>query len=324
MSSNQRSAKQAIRYEESTLAALRARLPDYLEAAGVNLRRNGTRLIGRCPVHEDRSPSFAVFGTHHETCGCHPCGFTGDVFATSKWLGRSSTFPEAVQDVAAVLGVSLPDQSKGTATRPTTAPKRRAKPPAPPFKLTTDDHKKIHAARLAFSNAFHSGDPIVGEIADSLGLDRETLRAAAWGSSGLGIASPAGLGKLWLCYAYPEGLKWRNPDTKGKPRFMWIMGKATAPWRMEWASNPDVSTVYVTEGESDCLALMEAGLEADGTAACVASPGTSFPREWAPLFKGKRVVLCFDTDQPGRVATATVAATLKGHATEILTWKGTA
>ena len=105
---------------------------------------------------------------------------------------------------------------------------------------------------------------------------------------------------------------------------MWLTGKATAPWRMEWASNPDVHTVYVTEGESDCLALIAAGVEADGTAACVASPGTSFPRAWAPLFKGKRVVLCFDTDNAGRVATATVAAILKNHAAEILTWKGTA
>ena len=94
-------------FDESTLSDLRARLPDYLEAVGVELRKNGTRLVGRCPVHEDRSPSFAVFGTHHETCGCYPCGFTGDIFAASKWLGRSSTFPEAVQDVAALLGVLL-------------------------------------------------------------------------------------------------------------------------------------------------------------------------------------------------------------------------
>lgn len=79
--------------------------------------------------------------------------------------------------------------------------------------------------------------------------------------------------------------------------------------------------MHVTEGESDCLALIAAGMEEDGTAACVASPGTSFPGEWAPLFRGKRVVLCFDTEHAGQLATATVAASLKGHASEILTWK---
>jgi DNA primase len=71
------------------------------------------------------------------------------------------------------------------------------------------------------------------------------------------------------------------------------------------------------------MALIAAGLEADGTAVCVASPGTSFPREWGKMFTGRRVVLCFDNDEPGRRATAAVAEILKGHAAEILAWKGT-
>ncbi len=306
----QQSAISHARLQPEILDALRHRLPDYLAASGVDLRRNGTRLVGRCPVHDDRAPSFAVFGTHHETCGCYPCGFSGDVFEVSKWLGRSLTFPEAVTDVAATLGVHLPQATAGTTPRP-------AMLAAPPFVLSAAERETVHAARLAFSDAFHAGEPIVDDIAASLGLDRETLRLASWGSSGLGLADG------WLCYAYPQGLKWRNPDPSGKCRFRWIVGKALAPWRMEWVK-PDTRTVYVTEGESDTLALIAAGFEADGTAACVASPGTSFPRDWAPLFRGKRVVLCFDTDQPGRTATATVAAILKGHAAEILTWKGTA
>jgi hypothetical protein len=303
---------------------MRHRLPDYLAARGVQLRKNGTRLVGRCPAHEDTSPSFAVYGTRHENCGCYPCGFTGDVFGVSQWLGRASTFPEAVQDVAATLGVYLPQSTAGTAPRPATAPQRPAKQPETPLILSSGDRSKLEAARLAFSDAFHAGDEIIDRIAESLGLDRETLRLASWGSSGLGLADPVGSSQPWLCYAYPQGLKWRNPHPKSTPRFRWIAGKATAPWRMEWATKPEARTVYLTEGESDCLALIQAGLEADGTAACVASPGTSFPAAWAPLFTGKRVVLCFDHDEPGRKATATVAAILKGHAVEILTWKGTA
>ena len=305
------------RFDLEKLEAMRHRLPDYLAARGVELRRSGTRLVGRCPVHDDRAPSFAVFGTHLETCGCFPCGFIGDVFEVSKWLGRSATFPEAVADVAAALGVYLPQSTAGNAARPATAPARPAKQSEPPFVLSNDERETVHAARLAFSDAFHAGEPIVDDIAASLGLDRETLRLASWGSSGLGLADG------WLCYAYPQGLKWRNPDPAAKCRFRWIVGKALAPWRIEWVK-PDTRTVYVTEGESDTLALIAAGLEADETATCVASPGTSFSREWAKLFAGKRVILCFDHDDPGRKATATVAAILKGHASEILAWKETA
>lgn len=310
-------------FSPDLLESLKHRLPDYLAARGVELRKNGTRLVGRCPAHEDTSPSFAVYDTRHERCGCYPCGFDGDVFAVSQWLGRASTFPEAVADVAASLGVYLPDSTAGTATRPATAPQRPAKEPEPPFVLSDGDRSKLHAARLAFSDAFWSGGPIVDRIAESLGLDRETLRLASWGSSGLGLADPVGGRDSWLCYSYPQGLKWRNPHPASTPRFRWIVGKALAPWRMEWVK-PETQTVYLTEGESDCMALIQAGLETDGTAACVASPGTSFPRAWAPLFAGKRVVICFDRDKPGQAAAATVAEILKGYALEILTWKGTA
>lgn len=305
-------------FEASFLHSLRPLLADYLATQGVELRKQGNRLVGRCPAHEDRSPSFAVFGSRQENCGCFPCNFSGDVFAVSEWLGRSASFPEAVRDVASALNIPLPNSPAGAVTSPRTAPPRPPKPPEPPFTLSLTQRKTVHTARLAFSNAFWGGDSVVDDIAASLGLDRETLRVAAWGSSGLGLACPRKSSKPWVCYAYPEGLKWRNPDPKRKPRFQWIVGKATTPWRWEWASKKE--NVYVTEGESDCLALIAAGMESDN-AACVATPGTSFQREWASLFTGKRVVLCFDSDNAGRAATATVAAILKGHAREILTWR---
>lgn len=49
--------------QKESLDALRHRLPDYLAVRGMELRRNGTRLVGRCPNHDDANPSFAVFGT---------------------------------------------------------------------------------------------------------------------------------------------------------------------------------------------------------------------------------------------------------------------
>ena len=80
--------------------------------------------------------------------------------------------------------------------------------------------------------------------------------------------------------------------------------------------------VYMTESESDCIALVAAGLETDGTAACIAIPGVdNFKREWAEWFTGRRVTLCFDRDEAGRKATATVAGYLKGIAAEILNWR---
>lgn len=299
---------------------MRGRLAEYLTARGVELRPQGARLIARCPVHDDSSPSFAVF-PGGKACGCYPCNFTGDVFKVSEWLGRSHDFPSAVADVASVLGVTLPQAHARAPQRPPQAQPQAAKQPEPPVELSAVDREKIHAARLAFCNAFWSGEPVIDEIAASLGLTRETLRHAGWGQSGLGLAAGSYGKPTWLCYCYPSGLKWRNPDPTAKPRFEWLAGKALAPWRAEWIK-PEVSTVFLTEGESDCMALIEAGLESDGTAACVASPGTSFAREWVPMFAGRKVVLCFDRDAPGQLAAAKVAGMLRGTASEISTWKG--
>ncbi|WP_367875380.1 toprim domain-containing protein [Luteolibacter sp. Populi] len=153
---------------------------------------------------------------------------------------------------------------------------------------------------------------------EALGLPHEAFRWAAWGQSGLGWS------RGYLCYSYATGLKWRNPDPQAKPRFQWLTGKASSPWRSEWIK-PHTSTVYLTEGESDCLALIAAGLENAENVACVAIPSApGFAPEWAPLFKGKRVVLCFDDGPAGRDATANAAGALKSHASEVFKWKGAA
>lgn len=295
------------RFTPAQLEGLRQQLPAYLLRVGFDLRPRGGRLIGHCPMHEDRTPSFAVYGKDKSHCGCYPCDWNGDIFGLSQWLGRSGDFPGAVKDVASVLG------------QPVTSPSERIQRPMPrkvepPFKLSDAERATIDRARLAFTDAFFGGHPVIDEIANSLGVGREALRWASWGQSGLGLVDD------WLAYAYPAGLKLRNRDPKARPRFRWLIGRALAPWRSEWI-RPETETIYLTEGESDCLALIAAGLEADGKAVCVASPGTSFPTAWAPLFNGKRVVLCFDSDNAGRAATATVAAILKNHATEVLTWK---
>lgn len=304
-------------YSPETLAGMRARLPEYLAARGVELRQQGTRLVGRCPVHKDRHPSFAVFGRGGETCGCHPCGFHGDVFATAQWLGRASGFPEAVREVAGALGVSLREgfparkAAMGRGTVVSTKPQRAVELPAPPD-LTEVALREMEAARAALLVAKDTGD--LHEVALELRIPLPVLMRCAAGASGLGWHGGM------LAYLYPHGMKVRAP-VGSRPRFRWVHGKAVEPWRMERVT-AETRKIYVCEGESDCLALAGIGLEKAGTAACVASPGTSFPAAWAPLFAGKEVVLCFDKDEAGRAATRRVAGLLHGHAAGVESWKG--
>lgn len=70
----------------------------------VSLRRSGRSWMGRCPFHDDSSPSFSV--VPGQGFRCFGCGETGDVFTfVMKRLGLD--FPEAVRWVAARVGITL-------------------------------------------------------------------------------------------------------------------------------------------------------------------------------------------------------------------------
>jgi DNA primase len=75
------------------------------EVAGehVQLRRSGVHLIGRCPFHSDKTPSFAV-RPGREVFRCHGCGAAGDVFRFIETLHRC-TFPEALRFLAVRAGL---------------------------------------------------------------------------------------------------------------------------------------------------------------------------------------------------------------------------
>lgn len=77
---------------------------------------------------------------------------------------------------------------------------------------------------------------------------------------------------------------------------------------------------YITEGESDLIALDDAlsnQIKAKDGIALVASPGTAFREEWARLFAGCCVSLVFDHDDAGVAAAARTTALLRPHAAQV-------
>jgi hypothetical protein len=138
----------------------------------------------------------------------------------------------------------------------------------------------------------------VDHVANALGLPVDVV--ARLGGAESGFAMHRGR----LAYKYPGGLKVRNPDG-AEPRFVWVEGKAQAPWRSELIRTA-TKCVVICEGESDAAAAIASGIENTGEVLCLASPGTSFREEWAPRFAGKDVVLAFDADDAGARATERV------------------
>lgn len=76
------------------------------EVAGkrVRLTRKGRDLVGLCPFHKEKSPSFTVFDDHYHCFGCGAHGTAIDFTMEVDHLG----FREAVERLAADVGLAVP------------------------------------------------------------------------------------------------------------------------------------------------------------------------------------------------------------------------
>lgn len=104
-----------------------ARIDHFLtDLAGVRLKRTGASLMGCCPFHEDRNPSFSVMvDKGRYKCHAAGCGASGDIFSLVM-ATHAVTFPEAVRYLAQRLGIPLPGNDPKVAGRKVHEPARRA------------------------------------------------------------------------------------------------------------------------------------------------------------------------------------------------------
>lgn len=119
-------------------------------AEGIELRRSGQRYLGRCPFHEDKTPSFTVWKTRFK---CFGCGISGDAVDFVRQL-RGLSFPEALS----YLGISLPG-------KPVTPGERKA------AQVKAEERKKRQGLVKAFRD---------WEATYSTELGRRIRQAYAW------------------------------------------------------------------------------------------------------------------------------------------------
>ncbi|MCF7788567.1 MAG: toprim domain-containing protein [Prosthecobacter sp.] len=273
------------------------------------VRQRGSRTFARCPacaeMDRDRAGDNLVIFDN----GCFACAaFQGDR-----------------EHACRIEHLAGDEKEKTRSSGPPGAfpPPRQRRKPAPPV-LPPDFAETARTARLRASCCLEN--QMV--MADEFGVGVETIRRLALPEGGaLGFFPRISIGGTpclpdRIGYIYPQGIKIRQPwGTESAVRFAWACGRATEPWRYTPASSrPGVRHYYITEGESDLIALADALLSQtkpeDGIA-LVASPGTAFREEWARLFAGCCVSLVFDNDAAGAAAAARTTALLRPHATQV-------
>ena len=94
---------------------------DIVEIVGahVTLRKTGANLSGLCPFHNEKSPSFSVSPTK-QFYHCFGCGVSGSALGfLMQYSGYA--FPEAVEELARRVGVTVPKESRDTGISPAQA-----------------------------------------------------------------------------------------------------------------------------------------------------------------------------------------------------------
>src|SRR5690606_36206638 len=96
---------------DSFVQGLLARV-DVVDVVGkyVQIRKGGANLLGLCPFHNEKSPSFTVSPTkqfyHCFGCGAHGTAITFLIEHTG------ASFPEAVRSLAANVGMVVPEEQR--------------------------------------------------------------------------------------------------------------------------------------------------------------------------------------------------------------------
>jgi hypothetical protein len=285
-------------------------LVSYCEEQGIDLRRSSNRWVGKCPLHnEQNGAAFVIHPDDRWQC-YGKCSRQGDVVDLEMLL-HGGTLAEAARRLTRSGHVTGP-HGDDTPTvfsvprsfaQPKVAPTRE-NPLALPYLLTDAERQDCQR----FSVRLLEDPEYIERISTHRQWKTETIRA---------LALDGYMGRDddgHICFNSAAGCKsrWRED---GERRFKFLFGRSWL-WRGDLISTAE--TIYLCEGETDAITLIDKGIEDDGKTIAVGVQGATLNIEpWAFLFAGKHVVIAMDDDEAGWRADEKIERNLSGIAKSI-------
>lgn len=311
------------RFDQGVIRELHSRI-DIASFIGqyVSLKQRGNDLIGLCPFHGEKTPSFHV----HPDRGffkCFGCGVGGDVITFVQKL-ENVPFSDAVRMLASKAGVELePENPQAARVRSEREAIYDANRIAVAyFARMLKGNEGARARDYVTKRGFGEGIVerfSIGYAPDSWdGLTRELERAGV----DLALAAKAGLvkaGQRGYYDFYRDRLMVPTYATTGEaiafggralgdaePKYLntsttpvYTKGKHLFALNVARRAAQADRTLIVVEGYLDCIALHQAGFDN-----AVAALGTSFTEDQASELRkyAENIYLCFDGDAAGEGA----------------------
>lgn len=301
----------------------------------VSLRRRGRNLVGLCPFHGEKTPSFNIY-PENGSFYCFGCGAGGDVITFIRKI-ENLDYIDAVKFLAQRAGMDMPENSYDNSM--------------------SDLRRRIYeanreAGRFYYSMLYTSAGKQGLDYLRGRGLSEKTIK-----HFGLGFSpdnrfalvdhlrskgfKPQELVAANLAYQNKNGLisdRFYNRvmfpviDLRGnviafggrimtdqKPKYLNtsdtpVFKKSTNLFALNFAKNDGKRSLILCEGYMDVIALHQAGFTS-----AVATLGTALTQEQAMLMKryADRVFICYDSDEAGQKATQRAIGFLRNAGIEI-------
>ena len=291
----------------------------------VRLKRTGSNIVGLCPFHNEKTPSFTVF-PQTSSFYCFGCGAGGDVFSFIM-RAEGLDYPGAVEFLARSAGVPLEERQSGGGNRPTVRRERV-------LDCNREAARLFHAAlqspsgaqaraylteqrRLTEKTIRRFG---IGYAPDSWDFLHSRLTAKGYTDEELKAAFLCGISQKGHPYdvfrnrvIFPifdlngevvafagrrlnENDERKYVNTSDTPAFK----KSKVIFGMNFAKRSEAGSLIVCEGPVDAIALQQAGFDN-----AVATQGTAITADQVRTMSRfvKTVYLAYDIDKAGRNAT---------------------
>ncbi|MCI5450011.1 MAG: DNA primase [Coriobacteriaceae bacterium] len=297
----------------------------------VNLKRRGKNMVGLCPFHNEKSPSFNIY-PENGSFYCFGCGAGGDVITFIRKI-ENLDYIEAVKFLAQRAGLQVPEQGVDDSM---SRLRQRV------LEINRESARFFHASllkpegkpgldyftrrRLPMQIIRHFG---LGWAPESRFALVNHLRAKGYSESEMIQANVAvqtrsgrAMDRFHARVMFPIIDLRGNVVAFGgriltdeKPKYINtsdtpVYHKSSGLFAMNFAKNAlDNGRLILAEGYMDVISLHKAGFEN-----AIASLGTSLTEEQARIMAryAKEVIICYDSDEAGQKAAQRAIPILRG------------
>ncbi len=294
-------------------------------SANISLKRRGKTLVGLCPFHNEKTPSFTVY-PESNSFYCFGCGAGGDVITFVRRM-ENLDYIEAVKSVAQSVGMSMPEDGYDD-----TVSKQRMRILGANREAARFFHECLMSPenRNALDYFLNRGLSIntirrfgLGYAPDKWSALIDHLKSKGYSEYELMLANLARRSDKNNRVSYYDNFRNRVMfpiiDLRGnviafggrvmddsKPKYIntsdtLVYKKSNGVFALNLAKNANDNRLILVEGYMDVIALHQAGFT--NAIACL---GTAFTNEQANLLSryAEEIIICYDNDGAGRTATA--------------------